>query len=83
MREREIYARGPCIALQRAIVGRVPWCKDYTEPFFALTFWFLGVFKQYSVELIKSRGVWWFTLLLGLMFRHMLSSIYVILIVYI
>ena len=30
-REREIYARRPCIVLQRGIVGRVPWCKDYTE----------------------------------------------------
>ena len=25
-REREIYARRPCIVLQRGIVGRVPWC---------------------------------------------------------
>ena len=31
-REREIYARRPCIVLQRGIVGRVPWCKDYTDP---------------------------------------------------
>ena len=31
-REREIYARRPCIVLQRGIVGRVPWCKDYMEP---------------------------------------------------
>ena len=28
-REREIYARRPCIVLQRGVVGRVPWCKDY------------------------------------------------------
>ena len=26
-REREIYARRPCIVFQRGI----PWCKDYTE----------------------------------------------------
>ena len=31
-REREIYARRPGIVLQHGIVGRVPWCKDYTEP---------------------------------------------------
>ena len=31
-REREIYARRPCIVLQRGIVGRVPWCKDYKDP---------------------------------------------------
>ena len=30
--EREIYARRPCIVLQREIAGRVPWCADYTEP---------------------------------------------------
>ena len=30
--EREIYARRPCIVLQRGIVGRVPWCKVYTDP---------------------------------------------------
>ena len=29
-RAREIYARIPCIVVQRGIVGRVPWCKDYT-----------------------------------------------------
>ena len=27
-REREIYARRPCIVLQRGIVGRVPWCNQ-------------------------------------------------------
>ena len=31
-REREIYAGRPCIVLQRVVVGRVPWCRDYTEP---------------------------------------------------
>ena len=29
--ERKIYAWRPCIAHQREIVGRVPWCKDYTK----------------------------------------------------
>ena len=29
--EREIYARRPCIVLQRGILGRVPWFKDYTD----------------------------------------------------
>ena len=30
--ERKIYARRPCVVLQRGIVGRVPWCKDYRKP---------------------------------------------------
>ena len=31
-RERESYATSSCNGLQRGIVGRVSWCKDYTEP---------------------------------------------------
>ena len=31
--EREIHAGRPCVVFQRGIVGRLPWCKDYTEPF--------------------------------------------------
>jgi hypothetical protein len=31
-RERESYAKWSCVDLKRGIMGRAPWCKNYTVP---------------------------------------------------
>jgi hypothetical protein len=31
-RERERYAKRSCVDLKRGVMGRAPWCKNYTVP---------------------------------------------------
>jgi hypothetical protein len=31
-RERESYAKRSCVDLKRGVMGRAPWCKNYTVP---------------------------------------------------
>jgi hypothetical protein len=58
-RERESYAKRSCVDLKRGIMGRAPWCKDYTVPLTSVGLAVSAYFKCFAGdEAVASLPEW-------------------------